>query len=1113
MNKTSSSNSNQKNLDVGIVQEKEDNSDIDVAVTESRLLLAERRAGMLKLQVLALCQLLHEMSTEYKNESVGDNGNEHEDQENDHGNHDGKCNDSNICSLECDGNSNNTCSLHSKYSTDMSEFITQDILLSMDDTNSTPIAINNSNTFSSYETKMPGNCTTDDSASLLLDMWDEMWEPDKPDHDTTATATTSNLAAVEDTMTNNNNNSFEGDVSDEEHDAEIDLLSTLFPKWEVGRLLGVGTTGMVFEAVLPPSSPTTTTTPTSTTSQQQQQTQSSPLFAIKRTRVVSSHPWLPQPTLFSTIVKCLRLADHPNILHFYGVERTDKDMFVFMEFAANGSVRDHIYSSGGAGNISNSFASGSGESSIINDQGNSTRSDQDHPSVPKAIAGIRDEAKVRLWIKMTLEGLKFIHGCGIIHRDLKPGNLLLDKDGVIKISDFGAAKIHQTCCTHPHMSQIMGSPSYMAPEIITSSLEGPKGAQDIWSLGCCLFEMVLGYPPWSQLDNIYALYYLMGTWASRASGLGTEVCGDGMRKGGCEKHAGVLAEEAVRIEGKGEIEGYAACGGKWGVESYREGESGGVWVHREDRQQQQQQQEQQTSNNQQEQVLQHTLYQNQHDSLPPTTLSASAILLEDYNLSLDASAAVNHVQKGGSHYNDDDDDVDGYDELEEEEEEGEDDFDDDRSSMSSSEDVDLASVEYKNADILDVGGCKRRSMVESAVLRPLMEAQILQHHPQQQQQQLQQKRRSFIGKRFDSVLPRLAARQNNIVPSTSTSSISSTSAHSTSLSLGAKSEFLAATFPFDSAASAVAKPVRVMSTPLPPCSNIHRQSGGGGGAGGDGDDDSEDDNDDNVSWHDAKEIFVDGCAERYPSETATSPPCTFKASGSNSSSSMSRSGDNGSRRRRVVSMVDPRSKLSSVCRLSTPALCSFKVDDDSDDKKSDHSARSSLVGERQKQVQQQHQRKRHSKVLSAITTPSLNSNSSVNQLPLPVRTSINKAPLATTQPLPKRSPVTHLSSSAQISQQQQPAGPSKRDIILESAGTVNCMLSPEDCLIRTKAMSNPLLTIALESGLFSYEGLDFLNLCLQWIPENRPTAGELLDHPFVSNVDWKYETFYSVHKQ
>ncbi|KAJ3105820.1 Suppressor of Sensor Kinase (SLN1) [Phlyctochytrium planicorne] len=257
----------------------------------------------------------------------------------------------------------------------------------------------------------------------------------------------------------------------EEKEAEVDYLSSLFPNWAMGKLLGTGANGMVYEAVHPESL--------------------QPLFAIKKIKIVNTHPWLPMPKLFSTIVKILRLVDHPNILRFYGVESLEGDMYIFMEYAGGKSIHDVIYD-------------------------DVPREGMEGESVPKSIPGIHDDFQCLFWVKQILEGVRFLHSHDIIHRDLKPGNLLL-KNNMIKICDFGGAKIQQKCCPNPHLTQIFGSPSYMAPEIVTSSPElGEKGAQDVWSLGCCFYEMVLGKPPWHQLDNVFALYFHMGTWAKKA---------------------------------------------------------------------------------------------------------------------------------------------------------------------------------------------------------------------------------------------------------------------------------------------------------------------------------------------------------------------------------------------------------------------------------------------------------------------------------------------------------------------------------------------------------------------------------------------------------------------
>ena len=82
-------------------------------------------------------------------------------------------------------------------------------------------------------------------------------------------------------------------------------------------------------------------------------------------------------------------------------------------------------------------------------------------------------------------GLKFMKDNKIIHRDLKLQNILLAKDGSIKIADFGLAKILKNI--GESAISFCGTPTTIAPEIIEG--KGCTFSADVWSLGCIFYEL------------------------------------------------------------------------------------------------------------------------------------------------------------------------------------------------------------------------------------------------------------------------------------------------------------------------------------------------------------------------------------------------------------------------------------------------------------------------------------------------------------------------------------------------------------------------------------------------------------------------------------------------
>ena len=89
--------------------------------------------------------------------------------------------------------------------------------------------------------------------------------------------------------------------------------------------------------------------------------------------------------------------------------------------------------------------------------------------------------------------LSAAHAQGVIHRDIKPGNIMLTPGGQVKVADFGIARMTTTAETIAQTAAVLGTASYLSPE--QAQGQPVDGRSDIYSLGCVLYEMVTGRPP------------------------------------------------------------------------------------------------------------------------------------------------------------------------------------------------------------------------------------------------------------------------------------------------------------------------------------------------------------------------------------------------------------------------------------------------------------------------------------------------------------------------------------------------------------------------------------------------------------------------------------------
>ncbi|KAJ3415585.1 Suppressor of Sensor Kinase (SLN1) [Chytridiales sp. JEL 0842] len=229
-------------------------------------------------------------------------------------------------------------------------------------------------------------------------------------------------------------------------------------RWQCGKLLGIGSTGTVYMAI---------------------NLDTGGLMAVKELQI----KLLDDDALVNARRELgLHQEIHgPHVVEYYGVEIHRDRILIFLEYCPD--------------SLANLLKAGP----------------------------IDDEKTIASYTRQILLGLEFLHNKGIAHRDIKPRNILIGCDGTLKIADFGASKIYLQS-PPPALPQLqaagtlVGTPNYMSPEVIVGKPTATLGSADIWSLGCCVIEMVTGQKPWSslevQFDNEWAVMFQIGLKAT-----------------------------------------------------------------------------------------------------------------------------------------------------------------------------------------------------------------------------------------------------------------------------------------------------------------------------------------------------------------------------------------------------------------------------------------------------------------------------------------------------------------------------------------------------------------------------------------------------------------------
>ncbi|CAM0140953.1 unnamed protein product [Umbelopsis sp. WA50703] len=151
---------------------------------------------------------------------------------------------------------------------------------------------------------------------------------------------------------------------------------------------------------------------------------------------------------------------HPNILRLYGYFHDDQHVYMVLEYASNGDLYQLLRQK-------------------------------------KRLS----ERQAALYIAQIAEGLLYLHNLNVTHRDIKPENILIGREGVLKLADFGWA-IHDP---NPKRRTFCGTLDYLPPEMVESQPHDHR--VDVWSLGVLCYELLVGTPPFEDLDEGYTVTY------------------------------------------------------------------------------------------------------------------------------------------------------------------------------------------------------------------------------------------------------------------------------------------------------------------------------------------------------------------------------------------------------------------------------------------------------------------------------------------------------------------------------------------------------------------------------------------------------------------------------
>src|SRR5436305_3961898 len=121
---------------------------------------------------------------------------------------------------------------------------------------------------------------------------------------------------------------------------------------------------------------------------------------------------------------------------------------------------------------------------------------------------IRQAAELIAKVARTVH---YAHQNGVLHRDVKPGNILLDAKGEPHLTDFGLARLVEAESTITRTLEVLGTPSYMAPEQAAGNNSQLTSATDVYGLGAVFYQLLTGQPPFAGGTTYETIKLLLDT--------------------------------------------------------------------------------------------------------------------------------------------------------------------------------------------------------------------------------------------------------------------------------------------------------------------------------------------------------------------------------------------------------------------------------------------------------------------------------------------------------------------------------------------------------------------------------------------------------------------------